>query len=95
MEGAMPKVDRWYNGVPRVEVDQRARDARLRLERLERLLVPRAAMTVFWLRRVVCLLSFDQYEDPQGRQTRRPLNDQRPSRMPTILKVQHVGEAVP
>jgi hypothetical protein len=94
-EGAMPKVDRWYNGVPRVELNQRARDARLRLERLKRLLVPRTVMTGFWLRRVVCFFSFDQYESPQGHQARGPLNNQRPSRMPTILKAQHLGEVVP
>jgi hypothetical protein len=33
MEGAM-KVDLWNRSVPRVELDQRARDARLQLERL-------------------------------------------------------------
>ena len=43
MEGAM-KVDLWNRSVPRVELDQRARDARLRLERIERLLVPRATV---------------------------------------------------
>jgi hypothetical protein len=31
--------------VPRVEIDQRSREARLRIERIERLLVPRAAVT--------------------------------------------------
>jgi hypothetical protein len=32
----------WAGSAPRVELDQRARDARLRSERLERLLAPRA-----------------------------------------------------
>lgn len=77
--------------VSRVEIDQRTRDARLRLEQIERLLVPRGAMTVFWLRRVVCLF---QYEHPLGRQAGRPLTNQRPSRMPTMLEGQHLGEAV-
>ena len=45
MEGAMLKVVRWYNGAPRVEINQRARDTRLRLERIKRLLAPRAAVT--------------------------------------------------
>jgi hypothetical protein len=35
--------------VPRVELDRRAREARLRLERIERLLMPRAAMTFVFL----------------------------------------------
>ena len=41
----MLKVVRWYNGVPRAEINQRARDTRLRLERIKRLLAPRAAVT--------------------------------------------------
>jgi hypothetical protein len=52
----MPTANLWYRSVPRVELDQRAREARLRLEHLERL-VPRAAATGSWLRRVLCLVS--------------------------------------
>jgi hypothetical protein len=62
--------------VSRVELDQRARDARLRLERIERLLVLRAAVTNSWLRR----FSFGRYTGAQGRRTRRPLSNRRPSR---------------
>ncbi|MBV8739610.1 MAG: hypothetical protein JO007_20625 [Alphaproteobacteria bacterium] len=43
----MPKANPWNRSVPRVELDHRAREARLRLERLERRLVPRAAATRF------------------------------------------------
>jgi hypothetical protein len=44
MEGAMLKANLWKS-VPKVELDQRARDGRLQLERIERLLVvPRAAV---------------------------------------------------
>ena len=39
----MPNKNLWNNNVPRVEYDLRARDARLRLERVERLLVKRDA----------------------------------------------------
>ena len=39
----MLKVAVWNKSVPRVELDQRVRDARLQLERMEQLLVPRAA----------------------------------------------------
>jgi hypothetical protein len=46
----MPSKNLWNANVPRVELDQRVRDARLRLERIERLLVPRAAVTNSWLR---------------------------------------------
>jgi hypothetical protein len=38
--------------VPRVDIDQRSREARLRIERIERLLVPRAAVTHSRLRSV-------------------------------------------
>ena len=54
----MLRTNLWNKSVPRVELDQRARDARLRLEQLERLLAPRAAAAHSWLRRVVCLFSF-------------------------------------
>jgi hypothetical protein len=39
----MPNKNLWNNNVPRVEYDLRSRDARLRLERAERLLVKRDA----------------------------------------------------
>jgi hypothetical protein len=38
----------WSNSVPRVELDHRARDARVRLVRIERLFVPCAAVAGFW-----------------------------------------------
>ena len=72
----------WNKSVPRVELDQRARDARLRLEQLERLLMPRAAVARSWLRRVVCLFSFG-YGSREDR-TRGPLSNRRPSRTAKI-----------
>jgi hypothetical protein len=78
----MLKANRWSNSVPRAELEQRARDARLRLERLERLLVPRALVTEPRRRRILCLFSFG--EGRQGNRTRGPLSHQRPSRMPKI-----------
>ena len=42
MEGAMWKAILRNKSVPRAEIDQRARDARLRLEQIERLLASRA-----------------------------------------------------
>ena len=70
--------------VSRVEIDQRARDARLRLEQIERRLVSRAAVTASWLRRVRYLFSFGRRGG--GSRTSRiqgPLNSRRP-RMPQI-----------
>src|ERR1700730_12993088 len=68
--------------VSRVELDQRARDARLRLERIERLLVLRAAVTDSWLRRLLYLCSGGIFASAS--RTRGPLSVRRPSRMPTI-----------
>jgi hypothetical protein len=39
----MSRQNLWNNSLPRVELDQRARDARLQLDRVERLAVPRLA----------------------------------------------------
>jgi hypothetical protein len=73
--------------VSRAELDQRARDARLRLERIERLLVLRAAVTNSWLRRVLWLFSFGRSgEGSRARRTRGTLSNQRP-RLPQIQEV--------
>jgi hypothetical protein len=86
----MPRANLWNKSVPRVELDQRARDARLRLERIERLLVPRAAVTASWLRRVLCRFSFGIYGDrSRGNRTRGPLSNRRP-RIPQIQEVWQV-----
>jgi hypothetical protein len=85
MEGAMLKAILGNKSVPRVGIDQRVRDARLRLERIERLLVPRAAMTASRLRRTLGLFSFGLYgEARRGNRTKGPLSHRRPSRMSKI-----------
>ena len=82
----MPRTNLWSQSVPRVELDQRSREARLRLERIERLFVPRAAMRNSRVRRFLALLSVGVYGGARPEsQIRGPLNDRRPSRMPTIL----------
>jgi hypothetical protein len=74
MEGAMLKANLWKS-VPKVELDQRARDGRLQLERIERLLViPRAAVMRSRLRRLLFLLSVRLYGGELSRlPTRREL----------------------
>jgi hypothetical protein len=47
----MPGIDLWRWSATRVEIDHRAREARLRLEQLERLLMLRLLPTRSWLRR--------------------------------------------
>jgi hypothetical protein len=70
--------------VPRAEIDQRVRDARLRLEQIERLLVPRAAVTPSRLKRVLSLYRFARPgEGWRAIRTQGPLNNQRPL-MPQI-----------
>src|SRR6266852_3790607 len=49
LEDAMARRKLWSNSVSRVELDHRARDARIRLFRIERLFLPRAAVAGFWL----------------------------------------------
>src|SRR5436309_13751238 len=49
MEDAMARINLWNKSVPRVELDQRARDARVRLVQIERLIVSRASIAGFWL----------------------------------------------
>jgi len=78
----MLRTNLWNKSVPRVELDQRARDARLRLEQLERLLAPRAVAARSWLRRVVPLYSFGY--GSRGGRTQGPLSNRRPSRTPKI-----------
>jgi hypothetical protein len=70
--------------VPRVEIDRRVRDARLRYEQTERLLVSSAAVTASWLRRVLRLFRFARSgAGSRTSRTRGPLNNRRP-RAPKI-----------
>jgi hypothetical protein len=79
MEGAMLKAILCNKSASRVEIDQRARDARLRLKQIERLLVPRAAVTASRLRRVLYLFSVaTPGEGWRTSRARGPLNNRRP-----------------
>ena len=83
----MLRAKLWNTSVPRVEIDYRARDARLRLERIERLLVLRAAVTDTWLRRVLWLFSFGRSgEGSRACRIRGTLSNQRP-RLPQLQEV--------
>jgi hypothetical protein len=89
MEGIMARKNLWNVNVPRVELDQRVRDARLRLERIERLLVPHAAAANSWLRRVFYIFRLGIYSNASpGKQTTGPLSNQRPSRLPTTHQIE-------
>ena len=49
----MSRIDLWRQSATRVEIDHRAREARLRLEHLERLLIMRALPAQSWLSRIL------------------------------------------
>lgn len=91
----MPSSNFWSRSLSRAELDQRAREARLRLERLERLLISRTAAKRAQLRRLLFLLGSGGYRrGPQKSRVGRPLSDRRPSRMPPIPQMWHPEEAV-
>ena len=84
----MPRTNSWDRSLSRVEIDQRSREARLRLERMEQLLMPYAAAGQSRLRRLLSLLYGRR---PRTRRIGGPLNDQRPSCMSAILEVGRSG----
>ncbi len=71
MEEVMSRTDRWHASTTRVEVDQRSRETRLRLEQAERLLVPQNRQGSSWFGRVFYSLgsSIGGDERRQGRVT--------------------------
>jgi hypothetical protein len=92
----MPRINLWSQSLPRIELDQRSREARLRLERIERLLIPHVVVRPSRFRRVLYLFSVGIYRGaPQERRVRWPLSDRRPSRMSTIIEVCRLEEALP
>jgi hypothetical protein len=87
----MPSIKFWSRSLSRVEFDQRSREARLRLERIERLLISLAVVRQPRLRRLLSLRSVGEYRGgPQKSRVRGPLSDRRPSRMATILEVRRL-----
>src|SRR5215813_13576722 len=93
MEGAMPKVDRWSRNVPRIELDQRSREARLRLEEIERLVVSKQRQVrlrrIFYVLRIRISLGA-----PQQNRRREPLSDRRPFLMPTVFAMLSLQQAL-
>src|SRR5215831_13962625 len=71
---------RWSRNVPRIELDQRSREARLRLEEIERLVVSKQRQARLW--RIFCVL---RIRISRGAPQQDPLSDRRPSNMPTVF----------
>ena len=87
MEAAMPRINFWSRRLSRVELDERSREARLRLEQLERLFISHAVLRQSLSRRFLSF-SFGRY-GVGSRQSRFRglLGGQRPSRIPIMLEV--------
>ena len=84
----MPRTNRWNQSLPRVELDQRSREARLRFEQTDRLFVLNATVTHSWLRGLLYLLSVGRYGGlPQEGGVQEPLSDRWPSRLPMLLGI--------
>src|SRR5215831_12226327 len=79
----MPMTNLWIQSVPRVELDQRSREARLRFERVDQLFILRATVTHSRLRRLVYWFTVGRYGGlPQQGGVKEPLSDRWPSRFP-------------
>ena len=85
METAMPEANRWNHSAPRVELDHRARQARIQLDLIEQMIVLRPAAGSSLFRRILSHFSVAMVERrPQVFQTRGPLSNRRPPRRDLI-----------
>ena len=88
MEGAISKTNLSSRTVPRVELDHRSREARLRFERIARLFIRRVTVTPFRLRQLLYFFRLGRYGGlPQegGDNKVKLLSDRGPSGLPIIL----------
>ena len=82
----MPRTNLWDRSVPRVELDRRSREARLRFERIDQLFIVRATVTPSRLRRLFYLFTVGRYGGlPQEDEVEELLSDRWPSRLPMLL----------
>jgi len=82
----MPITNLRMQSVPRVELDQRSREARLRFERIDQLFIMRATVTPSRLRRLFYLFTVGRYGGlPQEGEVEELLSDRWPSRFPMLL----------
>jgi hypothetical protein len=90
----MPRRKLWDESVPRVELDQRSREARLRFERIDRLLVLRATVAHRRLRRLLYWFTVGRYGGlPREGGLEELPSDRWPSRLPLLfgLWLENVG----
>jgi hypothetical protein len=85
-EGIVPRINLWSQSVSRAELDQRAREARLRFERIDRLLILRATVTHSRIRRLLYLATVGRYGEMQQEVgVKELLSDRWPSRLPILF----------
>jgi hypothetical protein len=86
MGGIMPRTNLWDRSVPRVEVDRRSREARLRFERIDQLFIVRATVTPSRLRRLLYLFTVGRYGGlAQEGEVEELLRNRWPSGLPMLL----------
>ena len=82
----MPRTHLWDRSVPRVELDRRSREARLRFERIDQLLIVRATVTPSRLRRLFYLFRVGRYGGlPQQGEVEELLSNRWPSGLPMLF----------
>jgi hypothetical protein len=82
----MPITNLWIQNVPRVELDQRSREARLRFERIDRLFILRATVTPSRLRRLFYVFTVGRYGAlPQEGGVKELPSDRWPSGLPILF----------
>lgn len=82
----MPRTNLWDRSLPRVELDRRSREARLRFERIDQLFIVRATATPSGLRRLLYLFGVGRFGGlPQGGEVEELLSNRWPSGLPMLL----------
>jgi hypothetical protein len=82
----MPRTNLWSQSVPRIELDQRSREARLRLEQIDRSFILRATVTHIRLRWLLHLFTVGRYGGlPQEGAGEELLGYRWPSRLPVLF----------
>ena len=82
----MARTNLWDRSVPRVELDRRSREARLRFERIDQLFIVRATVTPSRLRRLFYLFTVGRYGGlPQQGEVEELLSNRWPSGLPMLF----------
>jgi hypothetical protein len=73
----MPRINLWSQSAPRIEIDQRSRDARLRFERTDSFCIMRRTVTHSRLRRLLYVFTVGRHSGlPHGNgEVKEPASD--------------------